>query len=145
MCVCVQHLRGNIYTPCVLQFTGLILSSLEAIDKDHLDFIPDMKGVVNFQKRRQYAKVVQQVQKYQNTPYSLHPIEVSTWVYDCCMHQFCPIPRLCRRREKLSSSCVAWECGLRMWLISMTWFTIVRYGLGYFSGLVLIPNQPIFH
>ena len=25
------------------------------------------------------------------------------------------------------------------------WFTIVRYGLGYFSGLVLIPNQPIFH
>ena len=78
MCVCVQHLRGNIYTPCVLQFTGLILSSLEAIDKDHLDFLPDMKGVVNFQKRRQYAKVVQQVQKYQSTPYSLHPIEVST-------------------------------------------------------------------
>lgn len=38
-------------------------------------------------------------------------------------------------------------CGLRMWLISMTWFTIVRYDLGYFSGLhvVLVPNQPIFH
>jgi len=59
-----------------LQFTGLILSSLEAIDKDHLNFLPDMKGVVNFQKQRQYAKVVQQVQKYQSTPYSLHPIEV---------------------------------------------------------------------
>ena len=78
-----------------MQFTGLILSNLEAIDKDHLDFLPDMKGVVNFQKRRQYAKLVQQVQKYQNTPYNLYPIEVSS----ACVLRGSLVPRPHWRRE----------------------------------------------
>lgn len=56
---------------------GLILADVEAVDKDHPDFLPQMKGVVNFHKRRQFGRIIQQLQKYQSIPYNFHPIEVS--------------------------------------------------------------------
>ena len=55
----------------------LVLSDLEGIDKDNLEFLPDTKDVVNFHRRRQFAKVIHQVQHYQSVPYNLHSIEVS--------------------------------------------------------------------
>ncbi len=80
----IQHTRSLL----PLSYTtsspaGLILSDLEAVDKDHLDFLVQThtKDTVNFQKCRQQARVIQQVQKYQSSPYNFHSMEVS----DTCM------------------------------------------------------------
>lgn len=60
-----------------ISIKGLMLSDLEAINRNNLNLIPEMPGVINFQKRRLFAKVIQHLQKYQGIQYSLHPIEVS--------------------------------------------------------------------
>ena len=48
--------------------------------KKHSDFLLDMKDVINFGKRRAYAKVIQELQRYQSYPYNLHPIEVKKFL-----------------------------------------------------------------
>ena len=58
------------------EYSGLILSELEAINKDNFDVFPDTKGLINFQKRRHFARVIQQVQRYQSSCYNFRPIEV---------------------------------------------------------------------
>ena len=57
--------------------SGVILADMQAIHKDNLDTIGNKEGVVNFQKCRLFAKVLQQLQKYQSVPYNLQPIQVS--------------------------------------------------------------------
>ena len=53
-----------------------MLLGLEEVHKNHSDFLPDAKDVINFGKRREYAKLIQELQRYQTYPYNLHPIEV---------------------------------------------------------------------
>ena len=58
--------------------TGLLLLGFEEIEQDHRDYLPHaVQGVVNFVKCRQFARIIQQVQKYQSTPYNLRPVDVS--------------------------------------------------------------------
>ena len=85
MCVCVRvsvcmsvsvMVVTEILPSCLL--ADLVLSDLEGIDKDNLDFLPDTNDVINFHRRRQFAKVIHQVQQYQSVPYNLHSIEVSS-------------------------------------------------------------------
>ena len=53
-----------------------MLLGLEEVHKNHSDFLSDTKDVINFGKRREYAKLIQELQRYQSYPYNLHPIEV---------------------------------------------------------------------
>lgn len=55
----------------------LVLLDMEEVKRNHPDFLPDMKEVINFEKRREYAKLIQELQRYQNYPYNLSPIEVN--------------------------------------------------------------------
>lgn len=57
-------------------YPDLVLLGLEEVHKNHSDFLPDAKDVINFGKRREYAKLIQELQRYQTYPYNLHPIEV---------------------------------------------------------------------
>lgn len=56
-----------------------MLLGLEEVHKNHSDFLPDVKDVINFGKRREYAKLIQELQRYQTYPYNLHPIEVNKY------------------------------------------------------------------
>ena len=58
-------------------FTDLVLLGLEEVHKNHSDILPDGKDVINFGKRREYAKLIQELQRYQTYTYNLHPIEVN--------------------------------------------------------------------
>ena len=51
---------------------------MEAIHKDNMDTIGNKEGIVNFHKCRLFARVLQQLQKYQSVPYNLQPIQVNT-------------------------------------------------------------------
>jgi hypothetical protein len=57
-------------------YPDLVLLGLEEVHKNHSDFLPNAKDVINFGKRREYAKLIQELQRYQTYPYNLHPIEV---------------------------------------------------------------------
>ena len=57
--------------------SDLVLLGLEEVHKTHSDFLPDMKDVTNFGKRREYAKVILELQRHQTYPYNLCPIDVS--------------------------------------------------------------------
>ena len=57
-----------------------MLLGLEEVHKNHSDFLPDAKDVINFGKRREYAKLIQELQRYQTYSYNLHPIEVKIMV-----------------------------------------------------------------
>lgn len=58
-------------------FSDLVLLGMEEVKRNHPDFLPDMKEVINFEKRREYAKLIQELQRYQAYPYNLNPIEVN--------------------------------------------------------------------
>ena len=51
---------------------------MEEVKRNHPDFLPDTKEVINFEKRREYAKLIQELQRYQSYPFNLNPIEVNT-------------------------------------------------------------------
>ncbi len=58
--------------------TGIILSELEAIDKEYpsISLSDNNDELVNFQRRRMFAKVIQHIQGYQTISYNFHVIEV---------------------------------------------------------------------
>lgn len=51
---------------------------MEEVEKDHQDEVSHTaQSSVNFVKCRQFARIIQQVHKYQGTAYNLHRVEVS--------------------------------------------------------------------
>ncbi|XP_064382815.1 uncharacterized protein LOC135331544 [Halichondria panicea] len=70
-----QEIRIIHQAPCIPRL-DLILSDLEGLDKDHLEYHSEGNDVINFHRCRQFAKVIHIVQQYQSSPYNLHQIEV---------------------------------------------------------------------
>lgn len=80
---CVPRLSESIsLTHMIRMYTysylpaDLVLMGIEEVHKTHPDLLPGTKDVINFGKRREYARVIHELQRYQNYPYNLCPIEV---------------------------------------------------------------------
>lgn len=75
-CLC-KHSKNNFIIIKTSFFSAVVLKDLSLVEKDHSDHLPAKTGVLNFQKWRQLAKIVQDFHQHQQSLYSLEPLEVS--------------------------------------------------------------------
>jgi len=59
--------------PCI-PFLGVFLTDLTFIDEGNPSTIND--GLINFDKQRKFAQILQNIQKFQNSPYNLQTVEL---------------------------------------------------------------------
>lgn len=62
----------SISPPCV-PYLGIYLTDMTFIEDGNLDSYPN--GCINFTKRVRFAKVLQEIQMYQQTAYRLMPVQ----------------------------------------------------------------------
>lgn len=58
-------------------FSAVVLKDLSMVEKDTSDYLQGKPGVLNFQKWRQLARIVQDFHQHQQSLYNLEPLEVS--------------------------------------------------------------------
>jgi len=72
-----KEYRGRVHSavgPC-LPYLGVYLSDLTFIDEGNLDLLKDTQ-LINFEKRSMIAKVITEIQLFQQQPYCFRPVQL---------------------------------------------------------------------
>ena len=79
-CLCKLIKSNLISFEYLLFFSAVVLKDLSLVEEDNSDHLPAKTGVLNFQKWRQLARIVQDFHQHQQSLYSLEPLEVRKFI-----------------------------------------------------------------